>query len=32
MEIDLQEIRQSYVAYGVIDPHDCEILTYVKVI
>ena len=31
MEIDPQKIRQSYAAYGVIDPHDGEILTYVKV-
>ena len=31
MEIDSQGIRQCYVAYGVIDLHDSEILTYVKV-
>ena len=32
METDSQEIWQAYAAYGVIDLHDNEMHTYIKVL
>ena len=32
MKNDPQEIRHPYAAYGVINPHDGEIHTYIKVL